>query len=144
VRRPASGSRRLGRLEKCICISCEAYVCETDGFTVELGVYRLADVDLGGLNGDKAYEPCPLLKTPLAKCLITKTLDDVKHTVLIGAMVKDIRRILVVRWQVALSQLHHDQVTWARCGPGYATRRAHVTRCKTVNNWITVFMLRSF
>ena len=101
MRRPASGSRRLGRLEKCICISCEAHVRETDGFTVELGVYRLADVDLGGLNGDKAYEPRPLLKTPLAKCLITKTLDDVKHTVLIGAMVKDIRSILVVRWQVA-------------------------------------------
>ncbi len=77
VRRPASGSRRLGRLEKCICISCEAHVRETDGFTVELGVYRLADVDLGGLNGDKAYEPCPLLKTPLAESLIIKTLDEV-------------------------------------------------------------------
>jgi hypothetical protein len=77
VRRPASGSRRLGRLEKCICISCEAHVRETDGFTVELGVYRLADVDLGGLNGDKAYEPRPLLKTPLAECLVIKPLDEV-------------------------------------------------------------------
>jgi len=75
-RRPAYGSLRLGRLEKCICISCKAHVRETDGFTVELGVYRLADVDLGGLNGDKAYEPRPLLKTPLAECLIIKTLDD--------------------------------------------------------------------
>jgi hypothetical protein len=62
VRRPASGSRRPGRLEKCICISCEAHVRETNGFTVELGIYRLADVDLGGLNGDKAYEPRPLLE----------------------------------------------------------------------------------
>jgi len=31
------------------------------GFTVELGIYGLADVDLGGLGGDEAYEPCPLL-----------------------------------------------------------------------------------
>ena len=35
---------------------------ETDGFTVELGIYGLADVDLGGLGGDKAYEPRPLLR----------------------------------------------------------------------------------
>jgi hypothetical protein len=53
------------------------HVREADGFTVELGVYRLADVDLGGLNGDEAYEPRPLLKRPLAECLITKTLDYV-------------------------------------------------------------------
>lgn len=77
VRRPASGSRRLGRLQKHICISCEAHIRNTDGFTVKLGVYRLADVDLGGLNGDKADEPRPLLRRPLAECLITKTLDDV-------------------------------------------------------------------
>jgi hypothetical protein len=74
VRRPASCSRRLGRLEKYI--SCEAHVRETDGFTVELRIYRLADVDLGGLNGDKAYEPRPLLKTPLAERLIVRILDD--------------------------------------------------------------------
>ena len=78
-------------------MSCEAHACEADGFTVELGVYRLADVDLGGLNGDKAYEPRPLLKTPLAECLITKTFGRRKHTVLIGAMKS--RRILVMRWQ---------------------------------------------
>jgi hypothetical protein len=77
VRRPASGSRQLGRLEKCIRISCEAHVRETDGLTVELGVYRLADMDLGGFNGDKAYEPRPLLKTGFAESLITKTLDEV-------------------------------------------------------------------
>jgi hypothetical protein len=77
ARRPASGSRRLGRLERCICISCEVHVREADGFTVELGIYRLADVDLGSLNGDKAYEPRPLLKTSLAECPIIKTLDDV-------------------------------------------------------------------
>ena len=77
MRRPASDSRRLGRLEKCICISCEAHARETDRFTVELGIYRLANMDLGGLNGDKAYEPCPLLKIPLAECLIIKPLKDV-------------------------------------------------------------------
>lgn len=81
-------------------MSCEVDVRETDGcFTVEPGVYRLADVDLGGLNGDKAYEPRPLLKTPLAECLDHQTSARRKHTVLIGAMVKDIRGILVVRWQ---------------------------------------------
>lgn len=77
VRRPVPGSRRLGRLEKWLCISCKAHVREADGFTVELGIYWLADVYLGGLNGDKAYEPCPLLKTPLAECLIIRTLKYV-------------------------------------------------------------------
>jgi hypothetical protein len=77
VQRPASGSRQLGQLEKCIFISCETQFRETHGFTVELGVYRLADVDLGGFNGDKAYEPRPLLKTPLAECLIIKHLDHI-------------------------------------------------------------------
>lgn len=38
--------------------------CKADGFTVELGIYRLADVDLGGLDGDEAYEPRPLLQAP--------------------------------------------------------------------------------
>ena len=61
VRRPAFRSRRLGRLERCY-ISREAHCRETDGFTVELGIYGLADVDLGGLDGDKAYEPRPLLE----------------------------------------------------------------------------------
>lgn len=77
MRRRAPGSRRLGRLKELICISCKAHVCEADGFTVELRIYRLADVDLGGLNGDKAYEPCPLLKKPLAECLIVRTLSYV-------------------------------------------------------------------
>jgi hypothetical protein len=43
-------------------MSREAHGRETDGFTVELRIYGLADVDLGGLDGDKAYEPRPLLK----------------------------------------------------------------------------------
>ena len=77
VRRPASGSQRLGRLEKCTCLSFEAHARETDGFTVELGVYRLADVDLGGLNGDKAYESRPLLRTHSMSVKTSKTLDDV-------------------------------------------------------------------
>lgn len=44
-------------------MSNEADVHETDGFTVELRIYWLADVDLGGLGGDEAYEACPLLRT---------------------------------------------------------------------------------
>ena len=42
--------------------------CEAGGFTVELGIYRLADVDLGGLDGDEAYEPRPLLRAPQVEC----------------------------------------------------------------------------
>ena len=60
AQRPAPCSRWLGRLERYI--SCEAHGRGTDGFTVELRIYRLADVDLGGLDGDEAYEPRPLLK----------------------------------------------------------------------------------
>jgi hypothetical protein len=43
-------------------MSYEKDVCETDGFTVELRVYWLAYVDLGGLFSDEAYEARPLLK----------------------------------------------------------------------------------
>jgi len=98
VQRPASGPRRLGRLKKCICISCEIHLREADGFTVELRIYRLTDVDLGGLNGDETYEPRPLLKTSFTECL---TSGRREHTVLIGTMVKDTRRILVVCYALA-------------------------------------------
>jgi hypothetical protein len=43
-------------------MSNEADVHETDSFTVELRICWLADVDLGGLGGDEAYEACPLLR----------------------------------------------------------------------------------
>ena len=48
------------------CWVCGA--CETDGFTVKLRIYRLADVNLGGLDGDESYEPRPLLQVPLGEC----------------------------------------------------------------------------
>ena len=50
-------------------MSCYARgACETDGFTVELRIYRLADVNLGGFDGDESYEPRPLLQVLLGEC----------------------------------------------------------------------------
>jgi hypothetical protein len=43
-------------------MSQELHVCETDSFTVEVRIYRLADMDLGGLGSDEAYEARPLLE----------------------------------------------------------------------------------
>ena len=43
-------------------MSYRKHVCGTDGFTVELRVYWLANVDSGGLFSDEAYEARPLLK----------------------------------------------------------------------------------
>jgi hypothetical protein len=60
-RRLVPCSRRLGRLKKRV--SHQLHVCETDSFTVEVRVYGLADMDLGGLDSDEAYEARPLLKT---------------------------------------------------------------------------------
>jgi hypothetical protein len=79
--RPTGETHKLRRIRP-----CEAY-----GFTVELGVYRLTDVDLRGFDGDEAYESRPLLQV---KChgLSAKQqrMGWRRHTVLMGDMVEEI------------------------------------------------------
>jgi hypothetical protein len=78
-------------------MSCRgAHSCYTDGLTVELRIYGLADVDLGGLGGDEAYEPRPLLEGTIIMIMIRsiesddhqKMMGQRGRTVLIGAMLE--------------------------------------------------------
>jgi hypothetical protein len=69
--------------------------CEAYGFTVELGVYRLADVDLRGFDGNEAYESRPLLQAHGLSANQQRT-GWRRHTVLMGAMVEEIVTIFTL------------------------------------------------
>jgi hypothetical protein len=79
-----------------------AGACETDDFTVELRIHRLANVDVGGLDGDESYEPSPLLQVSLG----TQSAKHPRvrrrgHTVLIGAIVEENNHVSVSSFEAS-------------------------------------------